>query len=187
MSDRSQRPVGMSASARHAAYSLVEVMITIVIIGGMFVAAMHTLGAARLGQRQTTDRARAHMLAQALMDEILRQAYEEPNGDPLLGLEADEGLDGTRSSFDDVDDYDGWSGSPPRARDGRTIAGFELWQRVVTVEFVEPTLPSTTATQDAGLKRIRVAVKRGAATVTEMVALRSRALDARRASGAIRP
>lgn len=183
---RASSPSATASTTRQTGYSLVEVMVCVVIVGGMFAAAVHTLGAARLGEQQTTERTRGHMLAHALMDEILRQAYEDPGDNAVFGPEPGED-DGTRLAFDDVDDYHEWSASPPTEADGTALEDFEGWTRRVVVAWVDPADPEQTRTYETGLKRITVTVERGRAKLAEVVALRSRALQKERAPGAAVP
>ena len=79
-------------------YSLVEVMVSVVIVGGLFFAAVQTLGASRIGTQQITQRAEAHMLAQGLMDEVLGQSYAEADG--TFGVE--EAVAGRRLEDEDA-------------------------------------------------------------------------------------
>ena len=41
----------------------------------------------------------------------------------------------------DVDDYDGWSASPPEDKNGNPLVGFDDWGRSVSVEWVNPDNP----------------------------------------------
>ena len=61
-------------------FSLVEVVVSVLIMGVMFVAALNTVGAARGGEYRLAEREQALLLAQALMAEILQQAYIDAAG-----------------------------------------------------------------------------------------------------------
>ena len=161
-----QRVLRLNAECRATArrgYSLIEVTICVLIVGGMFAAAIHTLGAVRLSERQTLDRSRAHMLAEALMDEMIQQDYDE------------------------VSNYDGRSHSPPIDREGMAMPGFTGWTRNVEVRHVDLDEPDQPVTDDTGLKHITVTVKRGDAMQAQLVALRGRGLHKERPTGAIAP
>ena len=159
-------PFGASATG----YSLVEVMVSVVIVGGLFCAAIQTLGASRVTAKRTTDRARAHMLAQGLIDEVLDQPYAEPGGS--FGLDSDESTGDGRTAFDDVDDYDGWSASPPTTRDGTALDVDAAWSRRVTVHYADPSKPMTSMNHDTGLKRVHVKVLHRKKQLVELIALR---------------
>ncbi|MFQ5413798.1 MAG: prepilin-type N-terminal cleavage/methylation domain-containing protein [Phycisphaerae bacterium] len=156
---------------RLRAFSLIEVTIAAVIVAVMLVAALNTTGAVRVGQYQAIDESRGQGLAQDLMTEILRQAYEDPT-DPKFGRESGESKN-PRSDYDDVDDYDGWSASPPEYRDGTSLVGVDNWTRSVTVEFVVINdVAGSASGSDTGVKRITVTVKRGNVSVASLVAVR---------------
>ena len=108
------------------------------------------------------------------MAEILQQYYLEPDDTPVFGRESGES-GGDRTDWDDVDDYDGWSASPPQDKDG-TVAGNRAgWARNVAVVWVDPTDPSQTVGSDQGAKWISVTVTRDGKLITSLAALRSRA------------
>mgnify|MGYP001575677637 CR=1 FL=1 len=169
------------------ALTLVEMLFSILLVGGMLVAALNTTGASKLGQRNLYDRRQGHELAQALMAEILQQPYADESQienlksqilltkalvSQALGPELLE-TDGTRSKFDDVDDYNGWKASPPQAKDGTVMTELSGWTRGVMVEFVKKDDAGITRTQDEGAKRITVIVLHDKVPVAELVALRT--------------
>ena len=98
-------------------------------------------------------------LAQDLMAEILNEAYEEPDDAPNFGRESGEGV-GSRVNWDDVDDYAGWSKSPPKAKDDTILSGFDAWTRSVEVVWVKPADLNTVVGTKTGVKRISVTVSR---------------------------
>lgn len=154
-------------------FTLVEAVISIVLVGILLVAAINTLGATAVSKRSIEQQVLGDLLAQDLMAEILTQAYEEPDGAPSFGLETGEGI-GVRINWDDVDDYAGWSASPPQATDGTTLSGFDGWTRSVEVVWVKPTDLNTVGTK-TGVKRISVTVSRNDGPATELVAIRTQA------------
>jgi prepilin-type N-terminal cleavage/methylation domain-containing protein len=135
MMRRTGRQHGRSAAG---GFTLVEVVVSSAIISILLVAALHAAAGAAVARQRIEDRSRATLLGQALLSEILRQAYQEPVDLPLLGREGGELADTTRLTFDDVDDYNQWSESPPCARDGAAITGFEGWGRSVRVVWLDP-------------------------------------------------
>ncbi len=87
--------------ARRHALTLVEAMMSAMILAVVAVAASQAIVA---GQMQTYDamyRQRAMTLADALMDEILRLPYEDPDGESTPGPETGE----ARTTFDNIDDF----------------------------------------------------------------------------------
>ena len=99
----------------------------------------------------------AVVYADSLMEEIVSKAYEDPD-EPSGSFGSEEAL---RSSYDDIDDYDGISNSPPQRLDGTTLADYGGFTRSVTVDNVtaadpDPTTPESDGSTD--FKRIKVTV-----------------------------
>jgi prepilin-type N-terminal cleavage/methylation domain-containing protein len=168
-------------------FTLVEAAISIVLVSVLLVAALNTMGAARLGQRNTLARGRAHLLAEDLMAEIMRQSYADPESvgfvdltDPSLipsGLTIDSGESGgSRIDFDDVDDYHGWTATPPEQKDGTTIPNLTGWTRSVSIERLDPATRLLAPASELGLKRITVTVAHDGALVTELVGFKGAGL-----------
>ena len=155
-------------------FTLVEATISVFIVGVMFVAALSTVGATRLGEYKLGERCRALPLAQDLLAEILQQSYEDPNGSAVFGTEPGEGT-ASRTDFDDVDDYHSWSASPPQNKDGTNMSDLSGWQRNVQVSWADPTDLSQTVGNDQGVKRIAVTVKHDDVPVISLSAFRTSA------------
>lgn len=172
---------------RRAGFTLVEAAISIVLVSVLLVAALNTVAAAKLGQQQTAERGRAHLLAQELMSEIMRQDYADPEDvgridlrDPMLPTSAmgvDSGESTTnRLSFDDVDDYDGWNASPPQNKDGSLIPNLAGWRRLVTVERRRLADSTQFTGNEEGLKHFTVRVERNGALIAQLEALKGTGL-----------
>lgn len=165
--------------------SLVEAVISIALVGGLLIAAANTLGTIRRGDSASADRVRGMLLARALMDEIFEQPYYDPSYGslklstggqllrPVLTLGPDTGEStATRTDFDDVDDYHGWSESPPQAKNGSVLADLTGWTRTAKVELVSPLNIDQVVVNDSGLAKVTVTVKRGTATMASLSAVR---------------
>lgn len=146
-------------TAKHGA-SLIEVAVSTVIVGAMSVAALNALGAATRSSVDAGRRGVATTLAADLMAEVMQAAYIEPDGGGVFGPEADEAAEGSRSLYDDVDDYHGWQASPPQDRQGNQIPNRSDWTRQVVVEHVEAAdlLSILDSTNDQEVKRITVEI-----------------------------
>jgi prepilin-type N-terminal cleavage/methylation domain-containing protein len=153
--------------------TLVEVVMSTLIVGVMTVAALSALGAATRSSESTGNRAVAQGLADDLMAEILATAYSDPNGSAVFGLETGEAA--PRVNFDDVDDFNGWNRKPPQARDGTTLPDRADWRRRVIVERVEPSNPTqtTSGSTDLGAKRIRISVEYRDTVLADLFAVRT--------------
>ena len=168
--------IGWRRNCSPRAFSMVEVIISVVIVGTMTVAALNTVGAAKLGNQKTTSRKSGALLAQALMSEILLQDYEEPVDTPDFGRESSES-GGDRIDYDDVDDYDGWSSSPPEYKDGTVIPDLGGWTREVSVAWVNATDLLSTSGSETNVKRITVTVTYNGVQVASLTAVRTLARD----------
>lgn len=163
--------------ARHPrrAFTLVEAVISMLVVSLLLVASLNTVGASTTTRFKASQRATGLQLARDLIGEIMQHPYEDPTDPGGLGRESGES-GGDRTDLDDVDDYDGWSGQPPQYRDGTTIPGVPgNFKRDVNVTYVEPGSPKTAAGSDKGLKRIVVTVKADDRVVVSLTAFRSSA------------
>lgn len=158
------------------AFTLAETVISTLLVGGLLVVALNTVGDATLGRQKIGDRGRAQLLAQDLMAEILGQAYKEPVDPPTFGREPSES-GGARVDYDDVDDYHGWDSSPPEYKDGTAMTGLTGWRRTVTVEYVDPNDLTHTVAGDQGIKRITLTVSRNDLVLGSLTAVRTAATD----------
>jgi type II secretory pathway pseudopilin PulG len=152
--------------------SLVEVVAATLIVGLMCVAALNALGAATRSSESIGNRAVAIGLADELMSEILQSAYEDPNQTPVLGQEPAEPAS-PRSAFDDLDDYSGWSQSPPQYRDGTPMPDRADWRHRVEVQRVTPSNPKTSSPSEQGAKRIKVTIEYRGEVLAEQFAVRT--------------
>lgn len=174
------RPHDRHAS-RGAAFTIVESVAAILIVSIAVTAALNTLGAVKLSQANTAERRRGHLVAHALMSEILALRYADPDvlqssitiGTVFtLGPEPGEVM-GNRTAFDDVDDYNGWSSASLKRKDGTTIAQHNGWSRSVVVEWVDRTNLDQRMAVESGVKRITVTASKNGAEVAQVTALRT--------------
>ncbi len=154
------------------AFTIVEAMLSTIIVAVMFVAALNTVGASRLTQHRTALASRGQLLAQSLLSEILRQSYQEPTDTPAFGRETGE-LATSRANYDDVDDYQGWAASPPQNKDGTVVTNAANWKQKVTVEWVDPAHPQQVTGSESGAKRITVTLSYNAVPQAALVAIKT--------------
>lgn len=164
-------------SSRRRGVTFVEMAISVILVAVMLVVALKMVGAARVDHRILYDRRSGDQLAQGLMTEILQQAYADADSGPdSFGVDAGEGGAESRSLFDDVDDYDGWSASPPQQKDGTEMAGRSKWRRSVAVDWVDSTDFAQVVGSNQGVKRITVEVSRESVPVAQLQAIRASGL-----------
>jgi prepilin-type N-terminal cleavage/methylation domain-containing protein len=152
--------------------TLVEVIAATMIVGMMSVATLNSLGAATKSSNSIGNRAVAAGLADELMSEITQLPYSDPNGSAVFGRESGEAAS-PRSAFDDVDDFNGWTASPPQYRDGTVIPDRTAWRQTVAVSWVTPANPASTAVSDQGAKRIRVTIEYDGVVLADQSAIRT--------------
>jgi MSHA pilin protein MshD len=163
------------ASANDRAVSLAEVIVALLVVSVMLVAALQTVGAARATDYKVAERNQALLLAEALMAEILQQAYVDPlDGPGSVGIRAEEAV-GNRSLFDDVDDYDGWRASPPQRKDGSAITSAQGFEEQVSVTWVNTGVMFQSSASETGVKRIQVSINHQNRTIVTLVAFRTQA------------
>jgi len=136
-------------------FTIVESVLSTIIVSVMLVVALNLVGTSKLTQQKAALASRGRLLAEDLLSEILRQNYQEPDETVLFGRETGE-LATSRGAYDDVDDYQGWSGSPPATKSGAALANATGWKRTVTVERIDPLDPATVKGVETGAKRITV-------------------------------
>lgn len=165
------RPTPRTTNPR--GFSLVETAIATVLVGGLFVVAMNMVGASRMTQARYADREHAMILAEDLLNEILAQPYEAPDGGGItFGIESGELLS-LRVGLDEGDDYHGYTESPPEDRNGNPIPGAERFTRGVSVQRVKLNDARTASTTETGVKKITVTVTLAGRKMAELSGLRT--------------
>lgn len=173
---------------------MIEVVLAIAVVGVMAAAAMSVAGAAARERLVAGSRAQAGALAHALLEEIMTQPIETEiagatatvggGGASLFvgGASASLGTTGgslpvSRAAFDEVQDYDGWTSTPPMMRSGGWVPGADGLTRSVTVTEVAAGAPAGGSVADTGVFRVEVRVLRGTAVLATATAVRSKAAD----------
>lgn len=153
---------------RDRGLTMIEAVISLVVISVLGVAALRAFSASALTRGLALERARGVALANDLLAEITAAPYGEPPQ-----TKPEEVAD--RTGFATVGQYNGWESSPPVARDGAPLAPAP-WRRFVTVQPVQldGVTPAAAAT---GVVRISVRVFKGDRLVASEEALRSAAWD----------
>ena len=152
-------------------FTYLEVIVALVIVAAILIPLILQFPVAMEVQRTSRILSIASELARELMEEIESKAFHDPTGGAAsFGIEAGEvSVPQTRETFDDVDDYDDWSGNPPEDISGALMDGtgglpdYQEYTRSVVVEKVavdDPWYGSALADgyTKRHLKRIRVTV-----------------------------
>ena len=152
--------------------TLIECVGASIIVAVIAVAAVRTAAGAATAQTLSSRRATAVMLAESLLAEIERKAYIDPSNPTTLGRDAGESST-DKATYDDVDDFNGWSESPPRDSKGNSIAGMTEWTRKVSVVWSDmgPLTPDRGG--DTGMKSVTVSVYYKSKLMCELQSLRA--------------
>src|SRR3954471_23604142 len=105
---------GRTPAPRRSAFTLIECVVSVLIVSVVLVASVGTFGQIAKGRQNQVDRTAGVAMADHLLAEVLQCYFKEPGGGTALGPDPGEM---SRAAFDDVDDYDGYSASPPVLRD----------------------------------------------------------------------
>ena len=149
------RTTSVRRTRRHGGFTLVELLVAAAIMGLLFVALMEAfkVGLQMLehGQRMTV----ASSLAEEVHQMTLTMPLADPEEPTHWGLEAGE----SPPPFDDLDDLDGQTFSPPVNADGLTIAGLADYQQQVSVVSVsEQDFDAVVGDGLSGVPRVTVVV-----------------------------
>jgi len=159
---------------RNRGMTLVEAVVSMLIVSTMLVAALTTVGSMARSKMAQAALRKGPALARELLSEILPANYADLyTATPRFGPEPGETRGGTRAAFDDVDDYDGWSETTVQAKDGTPVADLAGWSRRVDVRYVSLTNLDAPVSTDTGLKRITVTVTDPTGRRRSLTALRS--------------
>jgi len=157
------------------AITLVETVVSTLLIGFVLVSTLQIVGPMINSSTIHTDRLVAANLANELTEEIATKFWTSPilNDPESMGPGAGE----TRPTYDDIDDYDGWSSSPPKLSNGATNFALTGWTRSVEVNHVLLNSPSTSSANSTGLKKVVVRVYKDGILHADIRSLHSQAGD----------
>jgi|SaaInl7_200m_RNA_FD_contig_61_1137732_length_1792_multi_6_in_0_out_0_2 prepilin-type N-terminal cleavage/methylation domain-containing protein len=146
---------------RREGFSLVEVMVAVVIVGVGIAASMHGIATNTI----VTAEGRNVLFTGGLADNVKQfcqtLSFADPQGGTVYGPDAGETGIG---DYDDVDDLDGATFSPPIGGDGSTLSSpsYAIWSQAVTVVGLDSgTYNVLVPPGDTPFKRITVEVFKG--------------------------
>lgn len=142
--------------ARRRGISLVETVVALVVLSGAMVATLNSVAGARASQVMVGERAKARLLAESMLQEVLAQPYAEP-GTTTIGPDTGEESKTLRDQFDDVDDYHGWE-CAANTPDGTQLPGYEDYEVHIRVSWVRPGELDQIENEDKGVKWVVVSI-----------------------------
>jgi hypothetical protein len=138
-----------------------EVLLSSIILAVIIVSAMKLFANLGRSRQGVVGQDAANYLALQMIEEIKQQRYNDLNEPLYFGSESGEDAGPGRSLFDDVDDYEEWSASPPQDRNGNDLNEFADYTRSVAVDLVTANDFTVIAvTGDEGFKRVIITITR---------------------------
>ena len=164
---------------RNRGFTLIECVVSILVLGGLLVAGLQAVGVSTDMRASAAEDARAAAMAESMLSEVLSNYVGEPSSSLIGGLVSGTlGVDlgevkTQKQTFDDIDDFSGWTESPPQFADGINISGYSGWTRAVLVENVDVANPENVSITRTGLVRVTVTVTTRRGKSVQVAALRA--------------
>lgn len=125
-------------------FILMEAVVTFLILSVAIVALIPLFSMAIKSNRKSEQTLVAVHLAQELMEEIKLRKWDQGTPSRMPGLIAAPGRLGVeafedkadKATFDDIDDFDGWTEDPPKDPIMRPLSDFNGYQRTAAVKYV---------------------------------------------------
>lgn len=159
-------PVPHKRSRPRPGFSIVETILSSLLVGVVLTAALSAVTSTYMSQQQIADRARGLQLIDDMAAELFDKPYCGP-GDvcSTRGPSGDDVATNRAGTFDDIDDYGGLVDSPIRDGAGAAPSGWTGWTRRVTCDWVQPNNWNQTRGTDGGVKRLTIKVDNGKGVV----------------------
>lgn len=158
--------------------SMAETIVSTMIIGFVLVGTLQIVAPLVRSTRVHADRMIAANLANELSEEITTRRFTDPEVDAMDALGVDDAESPkVRSGFDDIDDYNAWSASPPISLGNGKIDSLAGWTRSVKVAHVALADATTGSATNTGLKRVTVTVSKNGVVLAQITTLHSQSAD----------
>lgn len=133
------RPTTPTPAARKGrrGFTLIETALTVVIVGLGIVAMCQLLTAGTMANVESTQLTTGMTIARNVRELSLRLAFLDPTSPTVFGLDSGESATNP-ATFDDINDLNGRTFSPPIDSRGVRMTAFPDWSQTVLVESVDP-------------------------------------------------
>lgn len=173
-----------TTGVRRRCFTLLEVVMSSIVVALMLVGAMNAATAARALTTTTNERAAAWRLAEDLASEVATAPIDPMHANFVLDLTeftanllrtvASIDADSPRADFPTIDYYHKWSASPPEDVQGAALPGFDAtWSRSVEIAMIDEVGSDTLVGADIVGRRVTVTVRRRGETLAEITVLRT--------------
>lgn len=155
------------------AFGMLETTIATALTSLLLVVALNTAASVNLTLTRRGYALQATQLASVLLTEAEEKCFQDPTqATTSLGLESGES-GAVRTSWDDVDDYNGLSLNSIVDRDGNAVPGTTGWRASMSVTYVVINAPQTVSTAATTLKRVQLNLTDPSGRLHSFSALRS--------------
>jgi Tfp pilus assembly protein PilV len=158
----------MDTAGKEKGSTLIELLVGIVVLAFAILSLIQLFSNLSVSRVHASYRNTGTLLTQELMEEIMSKRFDEMEGKDASGYWSTTGVDtgetaGNKSTFDDVDDFSGWS---------EALTGdFNGFTRTASVIYVAPGNLNTASTRDNEYKRITVQVYNGGNKYSELISI----------------
>ena len=159
----SGRRTGMSARTRRSGFTLIEAALVTTIISFGVLAMLQLLAVGTVSNNDGAQMSTAINLAKGIREMMVGMSIADPATPTHWGSEAGENL----ATYNDIDDFDGKTYSPPIDARRTSIAALNDWSQSIRVQTVDPNLlTSTVPNGTTAAVRVTVDVTHNAKKVT---------------------
>ncbi|MFC1761465.1 prepilin-type N-terminal cleavage/methylation domain-containing protein [Planctomycetota bacterium] len=154
----------MKIKKSQPAFTLIEVLIATIMIGLAIAALLGANGAYTMANSYGADMSTAEFLIEQIRERTMTMAVIDPETEKdIFGPE-----EGSVTSYDDVDDFNDASFSPPIDAGGNALDDLAAFKQEVEVQNVSPTnFANTVASHTSNFVRIRVTVSKNDQAISE--------------------
>jgi type II secretory pathway pseudopilin PulG len=161
-----QTPKPSRSRSSRSGFTLIEAALVTTIISFGVLAMLQLLAVGTVSNSDGAEMSTAINLAKSVREMMIGMAIADPQTPTHWGSEAGENLSGA-SGYDDIDDFDGKSYSPPIDARRASIAALPDWSQSIRVQTVDPNLlTSTVPNGTTAAVRVTVTVSHNGKQIT---------------------
>ncbi len=160
------------------AITLAETVVSTLIIAFVLLSTLQIVAPISRAGTHHANQLVATNLANELAEEIGTKLFTDPDEDNPDALGTDTGeRPAVRADFDDIDDFQSWSSSPPVNSLNESYTNLAGWTRSVKIIHVLVADPTTESPTSTGLKKITITVSKDSTQLAQITLLQSQTAD----------